>query len=299
MKMNVSFSENSQTFNSNFGEVVALSNDQGGQSGQNGATFTPYVSPDGVISWTNDKDLPNPAPVNIKGDKGEPGERGVQGEKGDPGKDGTNGIDGADGKDGIDGQPGKDGADGKEGSPGADGFAPTVSVTDITGGHRVTITDKDGDKTFDVMDGKDGTGGSTEGGGAEWEVINEITTTEEITRMTIDTDKDGNPFDLLECEISIQFATALGANAEWYVSAGTNGSHTIALTAHKYYMLIRYNPLSIGAMMVIHDTWSSHTCMNLSGWTGGVINKFGLVNYNNVAIPIGSVFRLVGRRKTT
>ena len=31
--------------------------------------------------------------------------------------------------------------------------SPTVSVTDIGNGHRVTITDKDGPKTFDVLDG--------------------------------------------------------------------------------------------------------------------------------------------------
>ena len=34
--------------------------------------------------------------------------------------------------------------------------SPVVSVEDIDGGHRVTITDKNGTKTFDVMDGKDG-----------------------------------------------------------------------------------------------------------------------------------------------
>ena len=43
---------------------------------------------------------------------------------------------------------------------GEDGFSPVVAVEDIDGGHRVTITDKDGDKAFDVMDGKDGEGGS-------------------------------------------------------------------------------------------------------------------------------------------
>ena len=56
-----------------------------GSSGDGGATFIPYVSADGVISWTNDKGLPNPEPVNIKGVKG------------DKGKDGANGKDGADG----------------------------------------------------------------------------------------------------------------------------------------------------------------------------------------------------------
>ena len=35
-----------------------------------GATYTPAVSEDGVISWTNDQELPNPDPVNIKGPAG-------------------------------------------------------------------------------------------------------------------------------------------------------------------------------------------------------------------------------------
>ena len=46
------------------------------------------------------------------------------------------------------------------GPAGEDGFSPTVAVTEITGGHRVTITDVNGPKSFDVADGKDGTGGS-------------------------------------------------------------------------------------------------------------------------------------------
>lgn len=46
-----------------------------------------------------------------------------------------------------------------DGPPGDDGISPTVTVTDITGGHRVTITDANGDHTFDVMDGESGGGG--------------------------------------------------------------------------------------------------------------------------------------------
>lgn len=49
---------------------------------------------------------------------------------------------------------------------GADGFSPVVSVTGIEGGHKVTITDKEGEKTFDVMDGKDVQGGG--GGVTSW-----------------------------------------------------------------------------------------------------------------------------------
>lgn len=36
-----------------------------------GFTYIPSVSSDGVISWVNDGDLPNPTPINIKGDKGD------------------------------------------------------------------------------------------------------------------------------------------------------------------------------------------------------------------------------------
>ena len=39
-----------------------------------------------------------------------------------------------------------------KGDPGDDGVSPTVSVVDISGGHRVTITDADGDTSFDVLD---------------------------------------------------------------------------------------------------------------------------------------------------
>lgn len=66
---------------------------------------------------------------------------------------------------GPQGPPGADGAQGPQGNPGPAGeagFSPTVAVQGINGGHKVTITDKNGPKAFDVMDGKDGAGG-TEG----------------------------------------------------------------------------------------------------------------------------------------
>ena len=44
------------------------------------------------------------------------------------------------------------------GGGGGSGVSPTIDVTDIDGGHRITITDAEGTKSFDVMDGKDGKG---------------------------------------------------------------------------------------------------------------------------------------------
>ena len=40
-----------------------------------------------------------------------------------------------------------------EGTDGEDGISPTVTVADIEGGHKVTITDKNGEQVFDVMNG--------------------------------------------------------------------------------------------------------------------------------------------------
>lgn len=94
--------------------------------------------------------------VGPKGDKGDPGPQGPAGPAGPAGGTGPQGPSGVDGATGPAGPPGTDGA---PGPAGADGVSPTVTVTDITGGHRVTITDADGPHSFDVMDGKDGTGG--------------------------------------------------------------------------------------------------------------------------------------------
>lgn len=60
-------------------QSAQISNGKDGADGANGTTFTPSVSSSGVLSWTNNGGLSNPAAVNIKGKDG---------------KDGTNGTDG-------------------------------------------------------------------------------------------------------------------------------------------------------------------------------------------------------------
>lgn len=65
-----------------------------------GPYFTPAVSPEGELSWTNNGNLENPTTVNIKGPKGDTGEtgpigptgaQGVQGEIGPAGPQGPQG----------------------------------------------------------------------------------------------------------------------------------------------------------------------------------------------------------------
>lgn len=131
-----------------------------------------------------------------QGQQGEQGEQGIQGPKGDTGEaagfgtptaavDNTSGtpavtvqasgpdtakvfsfsftgLKGATGEQGPQGQTGPQGNPGADGADGADGFSPTVSVTEISGGHQVTITDAGGPHVFNVMDGVDGETPSTD-----------------------------------------------------------------------------------------------------------------------------------------
>lgn len=53
-----------------------------GEKGADGTIYTPAVSLDGTLSWTNDGGLPNPDAINIRGQKGDPGQDGEQGPAG-------------------------------------------------------------------------------------------------------------------------------------------------------------------------------------------------------------------------
>lgn len=78
---------------------------------------------------------------------------------------GTNVVTFSDGKklnikNGSKGSDGTPGADGSPGADGKDGVSPTIAVSAITGGNRLTITDANGSKNVDVMNGKDGKDGA-------------------------------------------------------------------------------------------------------------------------------------------
>lgn len=88
--------------------------------------------------------------TGAQGPKGDTGATGPQGPKGDAGETGATGPQGPKGDTG---KTGATGPQGPKGTDGTDGVSLTVTVTDINGGHRVTITDATGAKSFDVMDG--------------------------------------------------------------------------------------------------------------------------------------------------
>ena len=120
-----------------------------GEKGKDGADgISPFINSSGnwQIGATN-------TGVPATGPQGPQGAQGPAGEPGKDGKDGTAGKDGYTPIKGVDYFDGKDGADGKSGNDGADGFSPTISVEEIEDGHKVVITDKNGNQTFTVMDG--------------------------------------------------------------------------------------------------------------------------------------------------
>lgn len=107
-----------------------------------GATFTPSVSENGDLSWTNDRGLVNPETVNIKGDKGDPGEKG---EQGDPGPQGETGPQG---------EAGPAGPQGEIGPAGPQGPAYTLTDADkntIAAAVKASLTKENW--TFTLEDG--------------------------------------------------------------------------------------------------------------------------------------------------
>ena len=173
----------------------------GGASGEDGVTFYPAVSADGVLSWTNDGGLTNPEPVNIKG---------------------------ADGEDGADGAAGKDGDD---------GVSPVVSVAAITGGHRITITDANGTKTVDVMDGTDGNDGAAGKDGTSVTVTN-VTESTEDGGSNVVTFSDGKTVTIkngtngLSAFAQAKAAGYTGSEAEFYAALIMIGSKADADHTH-------------------------------------------------------------------
>ena len=140
--------------------------------GLRGPYYTPHLSADGVLSWTNTGNLPNPAPVDISGPPGSSVElRGpvpsvqdlpVTAYSSELWLVGT--ASPYDGwfYNGVRWENAGQIAVGPVGPAGEDGVSPGISITDIPGDHRVTITDAEHPQglSFDVMDGTDGAPGS-------------------------------------------------------------------------------------------------------------------------------------------
>lgn len=126
-----------------------------------------------------------------KGDKGDPGEQGPQGEKGDTGATGPQGPQGATGA------TGPQGPQGEPGPAGSIDNLPIASATQLGGVKPAAKTDE-----MTQAVGVDESGGlwalPGSGGGKSWRLVRDLTLTEQTDRVDIDTDEDGNAFNLTE-----------------------------------------------------------------------------------------------------
>lgn len=71
MMIDVTFEQTNTQFQPVFDTTI--------QTGGGGVVFIPDVSENGILSWTNNGELPNPEPVNIRGEDGQPGYTPVKG----------------------------------------------------------------------------------------------------------------------------------------------------------------------------------------------------------------------------
>lgn len=102
-----------------------------GPRGETGAVYTPSVSEAGVISWSNNGDLPNPEPVDIRGPQGERGETGQTGPQGKTGATGPQGPQGIQGEIGPQGPTGPQGEQGPRGEQGPKGDPGEVTQAEF------------------------------------------------------------------------------------------------------------------------------------------------------------------------
>lgn len=153
---------------------------------------------------------------------------------------------------------------GPTGNPGDDGVSPVVTVTAITGGHRVTITDAQGEHVFDVMDG--------EGGGGEdifWATYN--TTTEAEVTAAVTADKT------VLCKISDEIFYLVSKAA-----IGPSGSAWIFASADQTSMRVTW---------VSGSYWNSIGTRTIPAKTSDLTNDSGFVNASGAAAaaPVQSV----------
>lgn len=152
------------------------------KAGTDGVTYTPYYDGSGNLCWTNDGGLPVPSPFHIVGATGPQGPRG---ERGTPGAQGLQGARGPQGPQGIQGPAGQNGTN---------GITPSVTVSEIEDGHRITFTIGTEQTSFDIPNGAPGEAG-TEGvnGEAATIEIGEVTTGEpgsEVEVENVGTEQD-------------------------------------------------------------------------------------------------------------
>lgn len=215
-----------------------------------------------------------------------------------------NGRKGSTGPAGADGAPGKDGLGVPAPTAEDAGKVPVVQVDGNYGlGRMIPVPATASVGQTIVVKAVDADGKPTEWEAADiphgWEVINEITTEEEVTSVVISTDLHGNTFELLDAEASIIFPSGISSNIlfYFYFAPGIENFFTSTLATQTSVINVKVNALSTTAVVVsngAHNTWKTADAM---GFNANVaITQFRFANWSGFNIPIGTKIQLIGRR---
>ena len=150
-----------------------------GAPGKDGTTFTPSVSAAGDLSWTNDGGKANPAPVNLKGPQGETGPQGPTGATGPQGAPGADYTLTETDKTEIAAEAAAAIAGTSLPAPASAAVGQIVKIKAVDAAGRITQTE-----AVDMPTGE------------TWELINEITLSEDAMAVVFDKDESGAAFAL-------------------------------------------------------------------------------------------------------
>lgn len=140
-----------------------------------------------------------------RGEKGDKGDTGAKGDPGAQGAQGAKGDTGATGPQGPQGETGPAGPQGPAGAPGKDGAGMDITGATVGQIAKITAVDSDGKPTaWSPVDMPSG------GGGETWELINNVTLSEDAMAVVFDKDKSGAAFALRKFAV---FGRTKGSNA--------------------------------------------------------------------------------------
>lgn len=166
-----------------------------GEDGKPGVTFTPSVSEDGTLSWTNDGGLENPAPVTIKGSSGSGVYIGAE----EPTDSNVNVWIDTD----------------EEVSTEDSDFIPVPTTAEVGQTIVVKAVDENGKPTeWETADLPSG------GGGAEWKKIASVSVVpnDGVAKYILDKDENDNSFSFEEVMIAVKLPDYGGNLDVWFNS---------------------------------------------------------------------------------
>ena len=267
-----------------------------------------------------------------QGPKGDKGDKGEQGPKGEQGLKGDTGLQGPKGDKGDTGEQGLQGEQGLKGDKGDNGVTPNISIGNVTTlepNQQATVTRRGTDANpifdFGIPKGEKGEDGLGDNGGNsfnnKFNLICDLTTEEEVNKINLTLDHEGNLFAFNEVYIvcntgqgsnqSLYFRFDSGVKeglAQYDYSYAINGRNNISNAPYGTQSCLHIFSNEYGINYYLSDSYTNHVsssatnaCLIYTSSRPLPLHKDGLIRTvaiwatgNNV-IPVGSNFKIYGR----